>query len=300
MNNQCILCGKRKYQKIHTINSYSINRCTNCSLISTQPIPSQKKLDAYYRNFSFDDGFSFEKNLRIDAKRSLESLRRLGFRKGELLDIGCGAGFFMDEARKKGWNTTGIDTAKIPVNFARKKLKLNAIQKDFNLYITKQKFDIVSLQQVIEHLSNPNELLVKMKTLLTDNGAVCISTPNINSWLYKTLKERFNYFIPPEHLVYYSPETLKKILEKNGFEVINVTTYGYPMDLGGVYRALREGKNYNVISQTTKKSKRKKKITEKQSIKNLIFENYICKYGYPLLNLFNKGSMIEIYAKAKR
>lgn len=299
MDNKCILCGRKKYHRLYAIKGYSINKCNRCGLISTHPIPSQKNLDVYYKNFSFADGFSFEGNLRIDAKRSLRNLDTLGFQNGELLDIGCGAGFFMDEARNKGWSTTGIDTAKKPIEYARQKLKLNVIQKDFNKYQTKRQFDVVSLQQVIEHLSAPHSLLKKIRTLLKPNGIICISTPNINSWLHKVLGERFNYFIPPEHLVYYSPETLKKILEKNGFEIIRITTYGYPMDLGGIYRALREGKNQQSNSPRIKPIK-KKRITQKnQSIKKLIFENYICKYGYSVLNLFNKGSMIEIYAKAK-
>lgn len=299
MNSNCILCGKKNHRKLYDIKSYSINKCNNCGLISTFPTPSQKELDRYYQKFSFDDGFSFEKNLRIDARRSLRNLKKIGFTNGELLDIGCGAGFFIDEAKKSGWKVTGIDSAKKPVEYARQKLKLNVIQKDFKEYKTHQRFDIVSLQQVIEHLSNPNDVLKKMRRLLRKDGIVCISTPNINSWLHKILKERFNYFIPPEHLIYYSPKTLRKVLEKNGFEVIRITSYGYPMDLGGIYRALRERKKHTTNSRATKAVEMKTVSSKKQSTKNFIFENYICKYGYPILNLFNKGSMIEIYAKAK-
>lgn len=299
MNFTCLLCGKKKFQKMFTFDKYSVVRCSNCRLFSTLPIPTKKELEVFYKSFSFNDGFSFEKRLRYDARRSLKNLDSLGYNSGSLLDIGCGAGFFMDEARKKGWETTGVDTAKIPVDYAVKKLKLNAVQKNILAYKTTRKFDVISLQQVIEHLPDPYPVLSNMQKLLARNGIVCISTPNIDSWLYRVLGKRFNYFIPPEHLVYYSPSTLSAVLKKAGFRVKKTTTYGYPMDLGGIYRALREGKKDKENILPPKNTIKQKNGKVNQSLKHIIFENYICNYGYTFLNLFNKGSMIEIYAEAK-
>ena len=61
-----------------------------------------------------------------------------------------------------------------------------------------------------------------------------------DSLLAKVLKEKFNYILLPEHVLYFSPQTLKQMLEKVGFRVIKTTTYGYAQDVGIMYRALRE------------------------------------------------------------
>lgn len=299
MNNPCTLCGETLHKKLFSVKSFSILKCDTCSLVSAQPVPSKKELDNFYKNFQFGDGFSFEKNLRIDAIRTIKNLKSIGFSKGKLLDIGCGAGFFIDEAKKEGFDVTGVDTAKIPIRYAKRNLKLNVFQKDIMLYKSEIKYDVLCLQQVIEHLPDPYPILSKMKTLVKKNGVICISTPNIDSWLSNVLREKFNYLIPPEHLFYYSPTTLKMLLEKTGFRIIRTTTYGYPMDFGGIYRFLRGEKKDKKITMPTKKITIQKTATENQSLKQKFFENYICNYGYPLLNLFNKGSMIEIYAKTK-
>ncbi len=294
----CIICSKKRFKKLYAINNYSIVKCLNCSFVFIAPLPGKKELDIFYKKFKFSDGFVFEKLLRIDARRSLSNLNAMGIKKGSILDVGCGAGFFIDEARKQKWNVKGIDTAKSPIVYASKKLKLPAEQKDILKHKTSETYDVISLQQVIEHLVDPYLVLEKINKLLKKDGILCVSTPNIESWLSIVLKERFNYLIPPEHILYFSPKTLEVLLEKAGFKVIRTTTYGYPMDFGGIYRALREPKSElrKVTHKINTKNQNQNKKTEK-SIKNKFFEDTLCQYLHPLLNIFNKGSMVEIYAR---
>lgn len=298
MKSYCILCKKRKSTFLFNSNGYSIVKCNSCKLIYTSPLPSDKELDLYYSKFNFKDGFKFENILRGDARRSISNLNKLGYKNGDLLDIGCGAGFFMDEAKNNGWNVMGIDTAAIPINHATKKLKLHAVQKNILDFNSEEKFDVITLQQVIEHISNPYPILKKIKSQLKASGLLCVSTPNINSWLSQILKERFNYIIPPEHLIYYSPKTLSLLLSKAGFRVVKSNSYGYPMDFGSIYRKMRERTSNNEKSTSPSKglANTVSLSINPSSKKHDFFENVICRYGHYLLNPFNKGSMIELYA----
>lgn len=296
MKSICLICSKENPRFLYKIGDYSLIQCTNCKLVYTNPFPTDKELKKFYANFDFQDGFEFENVLRKDAKRTISSLLDLGA-KGTLLDIGCGAGFFMDEARKMGWIPTGIDTAKIPIKYAKENLKLNVIRSDILDYRTNQKFDVISLQQVIEHIVNPFPLLSFVRQHLKPNGIFTLSTPNIESWLSVVLKKDFNYIIPPEHIVYYSPKTIALLLEKAGFKVIRSYTYGYPMDFIAIYRRLRVNKKTSKsLSQEIKKGIRSKNAKNKVGIKRSILENIVSLYGCELLNMFNKGSMCEIFA----
>ncbi len=304
----CILCSSTKKRNLYTINKYTVVSCDNCSLIFIVPWPSKKELEKLYGNYTFETGFLMEHLIRTDAKRTLKIIKKLGYKNSALLDIGCGAGFLLDEARKNGFDTIGVDTGKVAIDYAKKELKLNVMRKDFHEFTTKKKFQIITLIQVIEHITNPYPMLNKTKSLLDTNGIVCIATPNIDSWLYRVLKKRFNYLIPPEHVIYYSPKTLKLLLEKVGFTVIKTITYGYPEDVGAIYRFLRERsklerkqilhKNPKTVSKEVL-NKNNIKLLKLKQFKHYLFEDVIRNLAYPLLNLGLNGSMIEIYAKKK-
>ena len=305
MKSACILCNSKNYTTIYSINSYKIVQCQKCDLVFTSPWPSKKELKKLYSNYVATAGFSHEELIRNDARRTLKNVKKLMIKKNTLLDLGCGAGFLLDEARKKGFEAMGIDTGKIPVEYARANLKLNVVRKDIHQFRSRKKFHVIALIQVIEHLTDPYPLLHKMHSLLDKDGIVCIATPNITSTLHKVLREKFNYLIPPEHVVYYSPTTLKSLLEKAGFTVIKVTTYGYPEDVGSIYRNLKSKQNSKITSTPeylnipAMGTLPVKKPSFFNKIKRYFFEEVFRNATYPLLSLGLRGSMIEIYAKKK-
>ncbi len=301
MDSRCILCDRGKSTTLFVIKEFKIVKCIKCNLVYVNPWPSKKQLEKIYKNYNFKDGFLHEEHIRNDSRRSLRNIRKLGYKNGNLLDLGCGAGFFLDEARKFGWKTFGIDTAENLIKYATRNLKLNVLQKDILEYNPKTTFDVVMLIQVIEHLTDPYPLLEKIKKLLNDDGIFCISTPNIDSFLFKVFQENYKFLIPPEHVIYYSPDTLLQLLEKSGFRVIKTITYSFPMDLGGIYRALRTKQLKNSYVETRLDSKSQIVNSDSQpyikQLKHLFFEEVICKYGYPILNIANKGSIVEFYVK---
>lgn len=294
----CLLCNNRKYKKLYTINGFTIVQCEYCHLVFTYPWPNKEKLDEYYQNFDYRNGFVNELSIRQDAKRSLKNLISFLGTKRTLLDVGCGAGFLLDEARKLEWKATGLDTAFVPLNYAKNHLKLQIIRKDIEKYNTNKRYSAITLIQVIEHLINPYPTLRKIYNLLENNGIVCVATPNINCYLHKVLKNDFNYLIPPEHVVYYSPSTLVTLLVKSGFTIIRTITYGYSTDLAAIIKRLLKGKSMHMKgNEMTTFRKEQFNRSKVKQFKSLLFDKIFCMLFYPLVNSNNHGSMVEIYAK---
>jgi len=149
------------------------------------------------------------------------------FRKtNKLLDVGCGIGYFLEVAKRKGWEVYGTEYTDEAVAICEmkginmQKGKLNPA--NYNL----EQFDIITSFEVIEHINNPNEELYNFNQLLRSGGLVYVTTPNFNSLLRYRLKAAYNVISYPEHLSYYNPKTLKHVFQKNGFLVKKIRTTG--------------------------------------------------------------------------
>ncbi len=298
-NGKCIICHNVKFSNLFQKNNYQVVKCIFCNFMFLNPLPNKSQLIKYYKNFDYKTGFINEYLIRQDSIRTLQNIKKLGYENGSLLDIGCGAGFFLDEARKFGWNVRGIDTSEISADYGQKKLKLEITIADFlNYEFRESKFKVITLLQVIEHLSDSKLMLRKIYKLLEPNGLLCVATPNIKSYLAQVMHKDFTYMIPPEHVVFYSIDTLRKLLSNIGYKIIKIDSWGYPSDLASIIKYLLK-----------KGTSNKKKLIEDNLVKSLdntsdfkkmkyfIFDNIFCKLFYRLLNLNYGGSILEIYAK---
>lgn len=296
---KCIICNKKGFSKLYKKFNYQLVKCKSCAFVCINSLPTRLQLDNYYKKFEYKTGFVNEFSIRQDGIRTLTKLKSLGYNNGSLLDIGCGTGFFLDEARKAGWNAQGIDTSKITTNYGINKLKLKLFRGDFLKYkFLYSKFRVITLLQVIEHFIDPKPTLNKIYKLLESNGILCVATPNIESHLAKVLKGDFNYIIPPEHVSYYSPRTLKRILEETDFKLLKTYTWGYPSDLGAIIKRKIKGKkdhasNKNIFSNS------ENNISSVKKIKSILFDSIFCRIFFSVLNYNCEGSMVEIYATKK-
>lgn len=294
----CIICNSQNIRILFFKNTYQFNKCSTCNFIFISPKPSSGIINSYYKKFTYDTGFKNEKVIRKDAKKTLQILAKL-INKGTLLDIGCGAGFFLDEARKSGWQIEGVDMSGVAVKYAKEKLSIPTKIGDFlKLEYMQKRYDVVVLNQVIEHLINPFPVLIKAIALLKQDGILLVATPNNNSVMSYVQKEKFNYVTPPEHILYFSPNNLKLLINKLNCKTLKIRTWSYPADFAGVGKYLFKGKD-NMESQIVNTTN--KNLVIKQSnmkkIKSWIYDGIISNMLYKLLNVQNHGSMLEIYAQ---
>jgi SAM-dependent methyltransferase len=155
------------------------------------------------------------------------SARLQPFRKtGKWLDVGCGNGHLLQTVAKDGWDVYGTEYTDEAVEICRRKGirmqqgRLNPLQYDQGT------FDIISSIEVIEHINNFHEELENFNKLLRPGGALYITTPNFNSLSRHLLGDKWSIIEYPEHLCYFTPSTLNRLLIRHGFRQEFLTTSG--------------------------------------------------------------------------
>ncbi len=298
--NNCYLCNYNKSKTLYIKNNFTIVRCNNCEFIYVLEKLDKNIIEKYYNNFDYKSIIEAEKTIRKDTRRSCDVLDRLINNRGRLFDVGCGRGFFLEEAKSRGWTVFGIDRSASMVSYARKKLHLNVIQGDIRSYKNKDRFDLVTLHQVIEHFEDPVDLLKNCYKLLNRGGYIYIATPNINSASSRIQKERFDYLIPPEHLSFFSEKTLKIALKSVGFDMKHIDFWSYPADLGGIIKTVigkRTLKTEKVLSLGFMSNRMNNQIDLVKRVKSFLFDDIFCQLFYPVLNLDSWGTNLEVVAQ---
>jgi len=229
-NVSCNLCNSNNTDKLFTVDSYRLVRCKKCGLVYVNPKPISTERERInkeiydseeYRTRYFQDRKVFEKWF----KKKLRNIERY-CKKGKILDVGTSYGFFLDVARKRGWETYGIEKNIPAAHYAREKLGLNIFEGTVReAEFPKNFFDVITLWDVLEHTSDPIIFLRTLKTILKKNGLICIQSPNIESLIANYKKEKWDWLTPSDHLYHFSPDNLAAMLKKAGYEVISITTW---------------------------------------------------------------------------
>ena len=186
--------------------------------------------------------------------------------------MGCFTGRFLLEAKADGWNVAGTEISEPAVNF---NLNKNNIKVHLhNLMdglgqLEGNSYDVVTLFDVIEHVSDPKKYLQVIYSLLRPGGLLFIDTPNFNSITRYILGSDWSVFFP-WHRFYFSKESMANILINTGFTVINLTSVDVrPFSKKNAYlKLLNEGliTERNVSSKSNYKEKLDlKKILKKTS-----------------------------------
>lgn len=225
-HSQCLICGSAnlktlpKYAKDHLV------QCRQCSFVFSHRIPSTEELNAYYKNYGAGQ---HEAISPITIKRYHELLDQFErYRKhGNLLDVGCGSGHFLATAKERGWQVYGTEYPESLCEVCRKKgltIHRGVLNPDNYPDIL---FDVITSFEVIEHINNPTEELSKFHQLLRTGGLFYCTTPNFNSLQRYQLGPEFNILAYPEHISYYTKNTLVKVARKTGFKLLKMQSTGF-------------------------------------------------------------------------
>lgn len=219
----CLVCNSSKLKPKSGFEKHHLVSCGSCGFVFCKPIPTQDELNAVYEGYGRNDYLS---DLTIQAyERVLDSLEP--FRKtNRLIDVGCGIGYFLEVAKKRGWEVYGTEFTEEAVKICEgkgAKMKLGIL--DPSNY-EPESFDVVCSFEVIEHINNPQEELSNFNKLLRKGGLVYCTTPNFNAVERYMLKSDWNILGYPEHLSYYTPKTLKRVFKETGFKTEKVLATG--------------------------------------------------------------------------
>lgn len=199
----------------------TIVRCDSCGLIYTNPRPTDELLDALYGDVE-DDVYLREEEARVATFRHA----LLGVRKraasGRLLDIGCHVGTFLLLARDAGFDVAGVEPSRWAARHAREVRGLDVRPCGLEeAGFEPAGFDVATLWDVVEHFADPKLELRRIHGAIKPGGLFALTTMNVGSWLPRVLRGRWPWYMLM-HQYYFTPETITRMLEETGFEVLGV------------------------------------------------------------------------------
>lgn len=249
----CPNCGGSDFHPELKKDHLEIVRCSACDLVFTNPLFDE---NTYLELYQTDEYSSIVKELNVDShnyrverfgRERVEAIRKASATDGtlKLLDVGCNTGFFVQAAAEVGWDALGIDLNEAGIEFGRQK-GLNLKKCDlFELGDEKNSFDVITLFDVLEHLTNPREVLIRAHSLLKTGGLLYLYVPNYDSASRYLMGHDAHFIWPSHHLTYFTPITIKDFCERNGeFELISLETEG--LDLADYIWHLEHRKKTNV------------------------------------------------------
>ena len=284
----CLICSSHDLKQIRRYKSHHLVKCKSCGFVFSNKVPTKEELFNVYNGYSRNDYLS-----PITVKRYNELLDKFEkYREtNNILDIGCGIGYFLEQAKKRGWNVYGTEFTDEAVQICKSK-GITTLQGDIlSVKLPENiKFDIITSFEVIEHINNPHEEIKEYKRLLRQGGIFYVTTPNFNSLSRFLLKEKWNIIAYPEHLSYYTGKTIKKLFNENGFKCLNVRTEN--ISIVNLKKVIF--RKSNKIEQRISENSTDEGIRRVMESRKLKFVKNIINF---LLSLFGIGDTVKSFMK---
>jgi 2-polyprenyl-3-methyl-5-hydroxy-6-metoxy-1,4-benzoquinol methylase len=213
--------------------SYSLVRCRQCGLMRTNPRPTASTIGFYYPD---DYGpylgtrVSGQKpenkhglKQRIQGWLSSRSNELPGMKPGNLLEVGCASGLFLNEMHSRGWHVQGIEFSETAAE--------NARGQGFHVFTgalevaprPERRLDLIVAWMVLEHLHEPMECLKKLWDWSEEGGYLVFSIPDINSMAFRIFKQYCYDLHVPNHLYLFNPATIRDLLKSTGWQVEKIS-----------------------------------------------------------------------------
>ncbi|HVZ91911.1 MAG TPA: class I SAM-dependent methyltransferase [Rhizomicrobium sp.] len=223
---------------------HDIIDCIACGFRHAAPLPEPAALEDVYReSYYVEDKPTFLAHAaedqgwaelaQTDRLECFEGLLERNRRR--LLDVGSGPGFFLKTAQARGWKVLGVEPSLQAAEHARQ-LGVEVAQGFFNAQTAREfgRFDVVHMNNVLEHVPNPLTLVALAREILTPGGLICVNVPNDFSALqlaaHASAGLRQWWLAPPHHLNYFDFDSLERLLETQGF-VVRERATSFPMEL---------------------------------------------------------------------
>jgi SAM-dependent methyltransferase len=222
----CNNAGEAYAQK----NGFQAFRCDSCGTIFIYPDPTPAETSSIYDKGYFCGGGSCggytdydedKKAMEATFRKILSILREQNGGPGSLLDVGAATGYFVALAREAGWDAEGIEISGYAVAVAQAK-NIPVVQGTLLSFAPLRTFDVITLWDVFEHLTQPQQHLQAVLRLLKPGGIFALITPKADAAWARMAGARWHLLIPPEHVTCYSTTGIRRILAANGFQVFAI------------------------------------------------------------------------------
>ena len=226
----CGLCGSEGNHLVRRVRGFRIVQCSRCGCVYTNPrvvweytqssIQLSEKLSVHQQEYWPKRKLSAESFWARAA-----SYRQTGY----YLEIGCGFGFLLNEARARGWKAVGMEVAQDEAEWGRQNFNLDIVSSLQHEHLKPGQFDVITLWDVIEHIPDVHGLLQDCCRLLRPGGLLFLKTPNgdglilQSKWWSRTYLSLYWQLVYPanplEHIYHFTPPILSKTLQEHNFTI---------------------------------------------------------------------------------
>ena len=243
----CPVCLSEGTKAGHQTQSMALRICCDCSFCWDEGAPLNPTAlyqASYFNNDGAHHGYAnYFESMQFHARTFRHRLlraRHFAPTANSLLDVGCALGECLSVAKQLGWERVhGLDVSDYAVQFAEKRDL--SVEKGTLLTtrLARATFDVVLLQDMIEHVHSPVDYLRSANELLKPNGILLIVTPDIGGFWHRLLGAKWYHFKPGEHLCFFSRRSLTLALKQSGFEVLQASTSLHYLGIGYILSRLK-------------------------------------------------------------
>ncbi|BAH06897.1 class I SAM-dependent methyltransferase [Clostridium kluyveri] len=239
----CDLCGNDNYKILGKVKDNFLVKCMLCGHIYMLYRFNNKELFKVYDEDYFKEKY-IKGNEKVDYDYLKDKPNILEFVKkrfntihkyknpGTILDIGCAMGFYLEYAQNFGWDIYGVEISQYAADYARQLLNTKNIFNGTieNIEFEDEKFDVITMWLVLEHMVKPVDILLKIRKWLKHDGIIGIKVPNADGITFRSNLNKWIGQHPEDHMCDFTPDTLERIMNKCGYEMLEVETEGIYLD----------------------------------------------------------------------
>ena len=223
----CPICGGIFDQPIFIKNGFPHGRCPGCGLIYVSPVLTDEAAEAHYR-----EERSWVQVLTSQPQQNFDRLKYAygldvaaeHFAARNVLDVGAGQGLFVRTARDRGLEAAALELHRENAD------QLN--REGFEVYnrplaeagIADDRFGLVTLWEVLEHIADPRSLLAEISRVLSPGGGLLILVPNADALATRILHRECGTFGGHSHVNFFNHSTLTRLLTEEGYRVLEAET----------------------------------------------------------------------------
>lgn len=242
----CPICSSEKIKKFCEKNNYILYSCQDCSVTFVWPIldnlDNKIYKEEYFKNngqtksFGYTDYDKDKEPMKKVFKFYLDKFAKLTSGR-KIFDLGTATGYFLDLAKKHGWQTAGIEISDYAARAAIARGH-KVVWGQLPEVVINETFDVITMWDVLEHLDAPKKYLKAVNKILKSDGLLVINTVDKNSWWARVMGKHWQMIVPPEHLFYYSKKNLQLLLQGAGFQIIETKKIGKRFSLAYIFKTL--------------------------------------------------------------
>lgn len=245
---ECPVCGNQGFNpfiscKDYTVSNdvFNIDSCNSCGFKFTNPRPEERDLGKYYESDDYISHSNTNKGLinkiyqvarHYTLSKKLQLVSATARKKeASILDYGCGTGEFLNTCKTAKWKTKGVEPSDLGRKQAIENYGLEIYDDVFNPAFNGDKFDVITLWHVLEHVARLKPTMERLLSLLAEKGHIIIAVPNPASLDARLYAKQWAAYDVPRHLYHFTPDTINKLAEQFSLELVRML----PMTLDAFY-----------------------------------------------------------------